>query len=177
MHREPLLHLLHNYEAFDRTETAHRKHFIDFITQHPDCFERTLAVGHITGSAWIVDSARQQTLLLHHRKLDRWFQPGGHCDGDADVQRVAFREATEETNLVVKPIHRTIFDLDIHLIPGNPREAAHLHYDVRFLFEADPTPLLEPNSESKALAWVPLGEVSRYNSEESVRRMVAKTLL
>ncbi|MCY7353169.1 MAG: NUDIX hydrolase [Cytophagaceae bacterium] len=177
MHRKPLLDLLYNYEAFDDIETEYHGRIIRFVSEHPDCFERTLAVGHVTGSAWIVDPARQQTVLLHHLKLDRWFQPGGHCDGDSDVQRVAFREANEETNLVVKPIDRNIFDLDIHRIPGNSREAAHLHYDVRFLLEADPSQPLMPNSESKALAWVPLEKVVLYNPDASLMRMVAKSLL
>lgn len=176
MHRNALLHLLQGHRPFDGTEIIHLENFIRFVRQHPDCFERTLTVGHVTGSAWITDPARARVLLLHHRKLDRWFQPGGHADGDPDVRAVAFREATEETGLAVALAQETMFDVDIHRIPANAREAAHDHYDVRFWFTAGPTVPLAVNSEAKALAWVPLEEVERYNSEDSMARMVAKTL-
>jgi len=176
MLRTALLHLLRAHRPFDVAETIHRENFLHFVQTYPDCFERTLTVGHVTGSAWITDPDRQYVLLLHHHKLDRWFQPGGHADGDPDVRAVAFREATEETSLAVTLAQEAIFDVDIHRIPANAREAAHDHYDVRFWFTADPTVPLAVNPEAKALAWVPLEEVGRYNSEESLARMVAKTL-
>lgn len=175
MHRNALLHLLRAHPPFDDAETRHLDRFLHFVQTHPDCFERTLAVGHVTGSAWITDPGGQRVLLLHHRKLDRWFQPGGHADGDPDVRAVAFREATEETGLAVTLAQETIFDVDIHRIPANAREAAHDHFDVRFWFTADPAVPLAVNSEAKALAWVPLEAVSEYNSEESMARMVVKT--
>lgn len=176
MHRTPLLQSLRAHRPFDATEMVHRENFLRFVRAHPACFERTLDVGHVTGSAWITDPARSRVLLLHHRKLDRWFQPGGHADGDPDVRAVALREATEETGLAVTLAGEAIFDVDVHRIPANAREAAHVHYDVRFWFTADPAMPLAVNSEANALAWVPLEAVARYNSEESIARMVAKTL-
>lgn len=174
MHRKPLLALLRAHAPFDDTEADHREKFLRFVREHPDCFERTLATGHVTGSAWITDPARQHVLLMHHHKLDRWFQPGGHADGDPDVQAVALREATEETGLTVMFAEEAIFDVDVHRIPANARDAAHEHYDVRFWFTADPAVPLMVNSEAKALAWVPLEAVARYNPEPSLARMVAK---
>lgn len=176
MHRNALLHLLGTHPPFDAAETAHLDRFLAFVQAHPDCFERRLTIGHVTGSAWITDPDRTRVLLMHHRKLDRWFQPGGHADGNPDVRAVAFREATEETGLAVTLAQETIFDVDIHRIPANAREAAHDHYDVRFWFTADPAVPLAVNPEAKALAWVPLAEVGRYNAEESMARMVARTL-
>ena len=43
--------------------------------------------------AWVVSPDRSRVLMMHHRKLDQWFQPGGHADGDADILRVALRES------------------------------------------------------------------------------------
>ena len=57
-------------------------------------------------------------LLMHHTKLDKWFQLGGHCDGDPDVINVAIKEASEESGIKnIKPLSLEIFDIDIHLIP------------------------------------------------------------
>lgn len=149
---------------------------IAFVNTHPDCFERTLLVGHITGSAWIVDEGQQYTLLVHHRKLDRWFQPGGHCDGEPDVLKVAVKEAEEETGLIVRPLDDKIFDVDVHLIPERKNVPAHFHYDIRFLLVAAKHQPLVISEESKDLAWVKMGEVTAYNDSDSVVRMATKLL-
>jgi 8-oxo-dGTP pyrophosphatase MutT (NUDIX family) len=177
MHRKRLLDLLSNYQPFDSIEEQMYEKIIMFVQENENCFERSLLEGHVTGSAWILDGSRQYALLVHHRKLDRWFQPGGHCDGDSDVQRVAFKEATEETGLPVKPLHNQIFDIDIHLIPERPNEPAHYHYDVRFLFEAKQSDTLVVSAESKELAWIHLDNILTYNQEPSIARMITKTPL
>src|SRR5690606_11839088 len=69
------------------------------VEAHADCACRSCRPGHLTGSAWIVSPDRQRVALVHHRKLERWLQPGGHADGDTDIAAVAWREATEETGL------------------------------------------------------------------------------
>ena len=147
-----------------------------FVEAHADCFERSLTVGHVTGSAWILDRERAFALLTHHRKLDKWLQPGGHADGDPDILRVAMWEAREESGLdEIRSVSEEIFDVDIHAIPARGREAAHLHYDVRFVLEADRNAPLEVSEESRSLAWVPLDRIAQLNPEESITRMVAKT--
>lgn len=175
MNRQKLLHLLNGYEADTSAEQGMKTKLTAFVQQYEDCFERTLFVGHVTGSAWILDETRTKVLLMHHRKLDRWFQPGGHCDGNPDVQEVAQREAWEETGVTVKPVSDAIFDVDIHTIPARGQEPEHLHYDVRFLFEADATEPIVINQESKDIRWVPLADVTTLNDEESIGRMVRKT--
>ncbi len=174
MHRKKLLTLLEAHTPADATEEAMLQNTIQFVNQHPDCFERTLLVGHITGSAWIVDKTRTMTVLVHHRKLNRWFQPGGHCDGDSDVLNVAMKEAQEETGLFVKPVDNRIFDVDVHLIPERKNEPAHYHYDIRFMLEADPMQAFQISTESKELRWVSLENVLMLNNSESIMRMARK---
>jgi 8-oxo-dGTP pyrophosphatase MutT (NUDIX family) len=175
MHRNPLLQLLENHQPFTQEETQFKQQMIEFVNQNPDCFERSLLIGHITGSAWIVDKSRQFTLLTHHRKLDKWFQTGGHCDGDSDVLNVAMKEAMEETGLTdIQVISSNIFDIDIHEIPERKGVPTHLHYDVRFLLEADMNEPLIISSESSDLAWVELSKVSQLNDSQSIMRMVLK---
>jgi 8-oxo-dGTP pyrophosphatase MutT (NUDIX family) len=115
-------------------------------------------------------------LLTHHRKLDKWLQLGGHADGEPDLWAVAEKEALEETGLpTVKAVSKRLFDLDRHAIPPHADVPAHFHYDLRFLFEADPKAALLVSNESKNLAWVPLDRVARLNSEASMLRMIEKT--
>ena len=134
-----------------------------------DAFSRQNLPGHITASAFVVSPDAQQTLLIHHRKLDLWLQPGGHCDGDQDVLGVACRELSEETGLtdwqVASP---RIFDVDVHPIPETPRDVAHFHHDIRYLVIADPAAPLIQNHETLALRWVPMDALERYTDKASV---------
>ena len=175
MHREPLLRLLAAHRPFDLEEQRHLEQILHFVQTYPDCFERTLTVGHLTGSAWIISPDRAHILLNHHRKLNRWLQPGGHADGNPDILAVAWREAREESGLTgLQLLSRDIFDVDIHFIPATSSEAGHYHYDIRFIFQADPQERLVVSAESKALAWVPLDQLHQYEVDASLTRMVRK---
>src|SRR6187401_260336 len=155
--RESLVHSLEQYTSRYAEEMTFRKPFLELL-QHPRCFHRDFLPGHITGSAWIIDQEHQQVLLTHHAKLNQWLQPGGHADGDENVLRVALREAEEETGLKsfksIQP--ETIFDIDIHIIPARKDFPEHFHYDIRFVFIADPSLPLLITEESHDLRWFPL---------------------
>lgn len=175
MHRQPLLNKLRVYRPHDQHERDMYETLLRFVETEANCFDRALPIGHVTGSAWVIDRSRTMTLLTHHAKLERWLQLGGHADGDPDILRVAMREAREESGLDdIRPVSETIFDVDVHSIPARGTEPRHLHYDVRFLLEADATAPLVVSHESKDLVWVPLADIDRYSSERSITRMAAK---
>ena len=150
---------------------------VAFVEAEVDCLRRECVPGHLTGSAWIVSTDRTRTLLTHHHKLDKWLQLGGHADGEEDLLGVALREAREESGLSkVRAVGTEIFDVDRHWIPARKTEPGHYHYDLRFLIEADPEDTLVISSESKDLAWVEIARVITLNPEESMARMVRKTV-
>ena len=168
--------LLTYYAPPSPEEKVYKRMMLDFISLHPNAFQRSCIVGHFTASAWIVNQDFNKALLTHHRKLDKWIQLGGHCDGDSHLIRVANKEVEEESGLK-SPLMLSpdVFDIDIHLIPSRPQEPAHYHYDVRFLFQAhDSTPLVI-NHESKKLAWVDLDSIETLTKEDSVLRMARKS--
>lgn len=175
MTRQDLIIQLSKYHSYNETEEAFRLRMLDLL-QEKDCFHRHLPHAHFTGSSFIINTDSDQVLLLHHRKLDKWLQPGGHADGDENLARVAEREAWEETGLHnLRLLQPAIFDLDIHPIPARKNEPEHLHYDIRFLFVADAAEPLLLNNESKALAWLPFEEVAdRCNHNQSICRMLEK---
>ena len=176
MYRQLLLTALDSYASRYPAERAQVEPFSDFINGNLHCFERSSLEGHVTGSAWIIDARHERCLLTHHKKLNRWLQPGGHCDGNGDIAEVARREAYEESGLAsLKLVSSEIFDIDIHAIPARKAEPEHLHYDVRFLFECGGDENYVISDESHDLAWVPLAGVLNYSSEESVLRMVRKS--
>ena len=175
MHRQPLLELLTAYNPTAPEEIASKLKIINFVQQHPDCFERSLAIGHITASSWLLSKHESQALLMHHAKLDKWLQLGGHCDGNSDVLAVAIKEAQEESGIeAIQPLHEGIFDLDIHTIPANSREQAHDHYDIRFLLKVTSDEQPRISHESKALRWVNKKREELPTDEYSVMRMFDK---
>lgn len=180
MHRRKLQSLLDEYERHYPAETETLQRFRAFVAEHERCFERDCWAGHVTGSAWVVDPARQDVLLTHHKKLDIWVQLGGHSDGDADTPAVALREAQEESGLPVKFVSDAatpqVFDLDIHAIPARKGDPEHFHFDVRFAFVAAHRGF-QVSEESNALAWVPIADLAQYTSEQSMLRMRDKWLL
>jgi 8-oxo-dGTP pyrophosphatase MutT (NUDIX family) len=177
MHRDSLLRQLEAHEPFNATERGMMEQLRNFVRDHEDCFSPALSVGHITGGAWVLDFTRRHVLLTHHRKLDKWLQLGGHADGELDALAVSLREAREESGLTsVRVRSEKIFDVDVHRIPARGTQREHLHYDIRYLMEADRAEPLLVSSESKALAWVELAAMREYTSEESIMRLVARTL-
>ena len=172
-----LLHAFRRYRDQWQGEVEIATQFEAFVQAHTDAFERGNRVGHFTGSAWLVSGDAGRVLLMHHRKLGRWLQPGGHADGDTDLARVALREAREETGVAGLRVEGGIFDLDRHRIPARGDEPEHWHYDVRYVVRAGADESFVVNAESHALAWRPVDAVAADETlDASLRRMARKWL-
>jgi len=127
-------------------------------------------------SAITVDPARERVLLTFHRKLGRWMQFGGHCDGDANLLGVAWRETQEESGIVPRRISTLPIDVDVNAIPARAGEPEHLHLDTRFLIELDPqrTPVI--SAESLELGWFGAEDAGALELDDSVRRLLRLAL-
>lgn len=178
MHRNHLLQLLANYTPSDQDEIDYKDDIIEFVQDNEECFERSLEHGHITASAWLLNKEGDKALLTHHKKLNRWFQLGGHCDGDSDILASAIREAQEESGIKsIKPVHDQIFDVDVHFITGNNKEEKHYHYDVRFLLQVQSDEKVTISGESKDLRWISKNLDELPTDEVSVTRMFKKWVM
>lgn len=176
MNRSELRSLLAALDLSHRpAEQPIRTRMLQLLDSTPDCFFRSSFPAHFTGSALVVNAGGDQALLHHHRKLDKWLQFGGHCDGDEDVLRVARRETLEESGiegLILASQHP--FDLDIHTIPPKDNEPEHFHFDVRYLFIAPENAQFVVSQESHELRWFTPEELARVEMDEGLRRMISK---
>lgn len=156
-------------------EEPFRQQMISLLDSTPGCFRRDSFPAHFTGSALVVSADGARALLHHHRKLNKWLQFGGHCDGDEDVLRVARREALEESGIdgLIVASSRP-FDLDVHGIPAKDNEPAHFHYDIRFVFIAPENAVATASSESHELRWFTPSEMAALPLGDSMRRLLAK---
>ena len=175
--RHNFLELLANYPVSGTPETALRQEFLELVSSSADACMRSRLAGHLTGSASLVSADGRKALLMHHRKLDRWLQPGGHADGDWDLAAVALREAMEETGLPNLHVEPAIFDLDKHRIPARGTEPEHWHYDVRFVVRTTGSQEFSGNTESWQLRWFDVHHLAQNDGlDESIRRMARRWL-
>jgi 8-oxo-dGTP pyrophosphatase MutT (NUDIX family) len=176
MTRDTLYTQLSNLDLTHRSdEEVARTRMCALLRDSANCFQRTSFPAHFTGSALVVNANGSRVLLHHHRKLGRWLQFGGHCDGDEDILRVARREALEESGIqgLIVASERP-FDLDIHEIPAHGADPVHFHYDVRFMLIAPESAAPVLSEESHDLRWFTAGETAALPLDESLRRMIRK---
>jgi 8-oxo-dGTP pyrophosphatase MutT (NUDIX family) len=127
--------------------------------------------GHITASAVVLDAAGERTLLIYHRKLQRWLQPGGHVEvTDTDLIAAALREATEETGIEGLTIDPDPVHLDLHWV------GTHYHYDVRFVVRTPPGAEPSVNADVDQFMWVTPGELGGVGTDDSVIGLVAAAI-
>jgi 8-oxo-dGTP pyrophosphatase MutT (NUDIX family) len=118
-----------------------------------------------------VSPDHRSVLLVRHRKLGRWLQPGGHADGEGHLGTVALTEASEETGVDGLQLLAPAVDCDVHRIPARAHEPEHLHLDVRFVAVAPAGATVVGNHESHGLRWVTLAELTEIARDESLVRL------
>jgi 8-oxo-dGTP pyrophosphatase MutT (NUDIX family) len=172
---ERLRRALLEYAPSDAREAEHRARMLELLLS-PGAFSRAhFLPGHFTASAFVLSPARDALLLILHKKLGLWLQPGGHVEPeDVSLGAAARREVLEEVGIEL-PAHAepALFDVDVHTIPPHKLDPAHEHFDVRYCFVAPQLEFLA-SSEVVRAEWVPLAGIERRTSDASVLRAVEK---
>jgi len=140
-------------QPLDERERTSIDRFLTELDRLSDPLSQEADPIHVTGSAIVVGP--RGVLLLKHRRLGIWLQPGGHVDAGEMPWEASLREAREETGLdvaFVGPIDPDgvppLVHVDVHA--GG---RGHTHLDTRYLLDggdADPDP---PAHESQEIAW------------------------
>ena len=175
----PLEEALRTHSPADAKEAADLARILGFLTRHPRPFDRSIAEGHLTASALVVSAGGDAVLLLRHRKLQRWLQPGGHGDpGETAGEAVALREAREETGLdglALADAAPRPLDVDVHLFPARGGDPAHDHLDLRYLVRAPAgADLRRCAVETDDLRWFGWDELGPLGLDHGLRRAFRK---
>lgn len=143
-------------------------------------FDRKNPVGHLTVSALVCDREMKNVLLLFHRQLQRWLQPGGHIErDDMTLIGAALREVEEELGIAPEGLYVmsmpngfSVVNIDSHRIPANVAkgEPPHFHHDVRFILRLknDSCDVCIAEREAVASKWIPVGEYAKDHSMSHV---------
>lgn len=175
--RLALLDLLGSHRPADGEEAGHLERLRGLLRRPGRPFDRReFDPGHVTASAFVLHPEGGRVLMVHHRRLGIWVQPGGHVEpADPDVQTAAHREAVEETGVGgLRPVG--LLDVDVHRFPARPGgDPAHLHFDVRFAFVAGAA-ALAPGAEVADARWAGPADLAGMAVDRSVWRPVGRLL-
>lgn len=137
----------------DPREATSIARFVELFDALDDPLSQEADPVHVTGSGIVVGP--RGVILLKHKRLGFWLQPGGHVDPGETPWVAARRESAEETGLDVSlagPVDADgvpeLLHVDVH--PGG---RGHTHLDLRYLIDggsADPDP---PEGESQEIDW------------------------
>jgi 8-oxo-dGTP pyrophosphatase MutT (NUDIX family) len=166
-----------DFEPASQTERSFKDRMLSLCATKAPFSRHQFEPGHFTASAFILSANYESLLLIHHAKLHRWLQPGGHVElADESLLAAATREAMEECSLKASDLELLSsepFDLDIHRIPARKAEPEHEHFDVRFLFRCR-TDRASAGDEVLDLAYVAFEHINAVESDPSVMRAVKR---
>ena len=159
------------YIPFNDQEAADKPKLLRLLQTEENIFTRDNTTAHMTASGWVVSPDRASVLMIYHNIYQSWSWMGGHADGDRDLLAVARREVMEESGLKeLKLLSPEIFSLEILTVDGHIKRgsyvSSHLHLNVTYLFEADPSlPLAIKPDENSGVGWFPVAELPNKVSE------------
>lgn len=178
-----LMDKLSSYVPFNEQEFCDKNQILRFLENEEDIFLRENKTAHMTASSWVVSPDRSQVLMIYHNLYNSWAWMGGHADGERDLLSVALRETMEESGLtLVSPISRDIFSLEILTVDGHIKHGnyvpSHLHLNVTYLLEADPSlPLRVKPDENSGVSWFPVEEVPLRVTEPWMQKWIYSKLI
>ena len=152
-----------------------------------DLIDRKNFLGHFTASAFVLSKNSKEVLMIHHKALKRYLQPGGHIEIlDKSPLDAAKRELFEETGINFSSLeykcfysfHESVpFNISVHMIPENreKKEEAHYHYDLQYLFFCEEKPNIVINKdEARSYEWVSWDVFKKIPGYENVFRKIEK---
>lgn len=128
-----------------------------------------------TATTFVVESDR--TLLLLHRKLGKWFPPGGHIDPHELPDVAALREVREETGLEVELLARAQALGTVVMLPQpycillEDIAPGHQHIDLIYFARVRGGALAPAEREARAARWFGWDELGAPEIAEDIREL------
>ena len=156
-------------DPIDDAERVSIARTLSELDRREDLFDQNVHPVHITGSAIVVGV--RGVVLLKHKRLGLWLQPGGHIDAGETPWDGALREAREETGLDVAFAGTAgvpeLVHVDVHA--GG---RGHTHLDLRYLVVAGDTDPAPPDGESQEIDWFDWPSAIERASDDRLRSLL-----
>lgn len=173
---------LRSYHPWNEQEARDRAELLRRLESGEALYGRENPSAHLTASGWVISPDRSRVLLAYHNLYNSWSWLGGHADGERDLLSVALREIREESGLeAVCPVSTDFYSLEILTVDGHEKGgryvSSHLHLNVTYLLEADPTgPVRCKPDENSQVGWFGLEEAVAASSEPWFRERIYSKL-
>lgn len=145
---------------------------------------------HFTASVWITTNKKPRKLLLiHHKKLGRWMQPGGHIEKFENPVGTAIREVKEETGLDISFLSDGTQIIDSEgtflvtpdfimeqTIPTHGDQPLHYHLDINYVVSVPEQQIKHSIKESHSIGWFTKVEALKLNIHEDTKIIIKKLL-
>ncbi len=145
---------------------------------------------HYTATVYIVsDTLPRKTLLLHHRKHDKWVPPGGHQELHENPIEAAIREVAEETGVDIAPYieaaragneQASYLALPAYMmeqrIPAYGDEPEHFHLDMEYIIRVPEQTVNHRANESHDIGWFTLEQLADLDTWDDVRTVLEQEL-
>lgn len=182
MNIQSVIKEIQNYVPQNQDEIACQKEMLSFLRAFKSqAFSRENEEGHFSASCIVVNEEKTKVLFVYHLIYQSWSFVGGHTDGNMNLFSVAKKELKEETGII--PIKTLPYFVAIQklFVPEHIKQGKvikeHNHYDVCYLFMAkESAPLKIKEDENKAVAWLPISELSSYVCEAHMLPIYQKIL-
>ncbi len=180
--KKDLITMVREYIPFNEQEEKDKSIILQLLESGKDIYTRDNEICHLTASAWVCDPAKEHVLMAYHKIYDSWAWLGGHADGERDLMQVALREVGEESGLQnIRIIMPEIFSIEVLPVNGHIKKgsyvASHLHLNITYLIEADPSEKLSAKEdENSNVAWFTLEGAVEASTEEWFKENIYKKL-
>lgn len=168
---------IEGFYPLSKREAADRQQMLDIIDGSeslPGLGRQALfrnPAAHITVSALVFNRQRDKMLMVRHNIYGTWTWMGGHADGMEDPERVARKEAEEESGVSgLTPIFPG--PAALHTLPVAAHEkrgkmvSAHLHLNLSYVYEAEEGQALKVcPDENSGVAWIKMDDLEYYSNE------------
>ena len=145
---------------------------------------------HFCSSVWIITSTTpKKILLIHHKKLEKWLQPGGHIEKFENPVQTAIREIKEETGLSIESLRKGIKVIDNEgtfipvpkfimeqTIPKADNQPMHYHIDIQYVVKLPEQKLLINKKESRNIGWFTKQEALKLSIHEDTKVVIEELM-
>lgn len=143
-----------------------------------------------TASVWILSNSNpKKMLLIHHKKLGKWQQPGGHIEQFENPIDAAVREVKEEAGIDINFLFGQIQIVDEdgsllpapkflmeQTIPAYGEEPKHYHLDIQYVVEVDQQEIKPSRDESQEFGWFTKEEIAKLPTHADTKVIVEKLM-
>ena len=131
MNIEDIKKSLNSYTPFNEQEKKDKSLILAALHDDKILYRSSLNQ-HVTVSAWVINKTYDKVLMAYHNIYNSWAWLGGHADGQADLKKVALKEAAEESGIKHAEIAcDDLFSVEILTVDGHIKNgeyvSSHLH--------------------------------------------------